>query len=87
MGQFERLMEEIGSNRRESNEIYMYLMTLEKYFAVITDSNNDFISIHHEFQPLMYSLLLVYKNSKHYQSASRIVLLIREICNAIIKRA
>jgi dynein heavy chain len=35
----------------------------------------------------MHIILLIWKNSKHYNVPSRLVVLIREICNALINQA
>ena len=65
----------------------MYLSTLEDYFAIIHDTTNDFKSLENIFPSLMYQLLLIYQNSNYYNTPSRIVLLLREICNSLIQRA
>lgn len=64
----------------------MYLSTLEDYFQDLM-VNTDFHQLPKVFVPIMHSILLIFQNSNFYKSPSRIVLLIREICNAIIKRA
>lgn len=38
------------------------------------------------FIPIMHTILLIWTYSQHYNTPSRLVVLIREICNAIIKR-
>jgi dynein heavy chain len=65
----------------------MYLSTLESYFGVIQDIANDFKSLENVFPSMMYQLLLIYQNSEYYNTPSRIVLLLREICNSLIQRA
>jgi dynein heavy chain len=65
----------------------MYLSTLEDYFSTIQDTSGDFKQLVVIFRPLMYQLLLIYQNSDYYNTPSRIVLLLREICNALIQRA
>lgn len=87
INQFDRLQTEITEARREANENYMYLSTLEDYFLKLMDTSYDFMKLPDLFLPLMHSLLLIYNNSNYYCAPSRMVLLIREICNAIIKRA
>ena len=65
----------------------MYLSTLEDYFKNLVDTSYDFVQVPDLFVPIMHSIMLIYENSNHHKSPSRIVLLIREICNAIITRA
>ena len=65
----------------------MYLSTLEEYFGVIQDTSSDFKSLENTFPIMMYQLLLIYQNSEYYNTPSRIVLLLREICNSLIQRA
>jgi len=36
--------------------------------------------------PIMHTILLIWTYSQHYNTPSRLVVLIREICNAIIDR-
>ena len=87
INQFDRLQVEIADSRKEANENYMYLSTLEEYFLKLVDTSFDFLKLPDLFLPVMYSLLLIYNNSTYYCTPSRMVLLIREICNAIIERA
>ena len=87
INQFDRLQSEIDESRKEANENYMYLSTLEDYFLKLMDSSYDFMKLPDIFLPLMHSLLMIYASSNHYCAPSRMVLLIREICNAIIRRA
>ena len=39
------------------------------------------------FKPIMHTLMLVWKHSKYYNTAARLVVLMREICNDIIMQA
>jgi len=42
---------------------------------------------HELFVPIMHTILLIWNNSKFYNTPPRLVVLIREICNAIIRKA
>ena len=42
--------------------------------------------LHLIFKPLMHILLLVWKNSRHYNKPARLVVLMREMCNAVINQ-
>lgn len=39
------------------------------------------------FKPIMHLMLLIWKRSMYYNSPARLVVLIREICNDLIKQA
>lgn len=65
----------------------MYLSTLEKHFLTLNDKSGEFPELPEVFLPIMHSILLIFNYSNYYKTPSRIVLLIREICNAIISRA
>jgi len=43
--------------------------------------------MHNDFVPIMHTILLIWKRSKFYNTPPRLVVLIREISNAIISRA
>jgi dynein heavy chain len=87
INQFRRLQDEIREARKEANENFMYLSTLEEYFETLLNSGSEFKELPDIFLPIMHSIMLIFSNSNYYKSPSRIVLLIREICNAIIIRA
>jgi len=45
------------------------------------------MTTHELFIPIMHTILLIWNHSKFYKSPPRLVVLIREICNAIIRKA
>jgi len=45
------------------------------------------MTLHELFIPIMHTILLIWNNSKFYKTPPRLVVLIREICNAIISKA
>lgn len=75
----------IKKARDESNDNYMYLRTLEGYFEQL--EKRDFVKLPELFIPIMKVILLIWERSTYYNKASRLVVLIREICNAIIAKA
>lgn len=38
------------------------------------------------FKPTLHIILLIWKNSKHYNTPARLVVLMREICNSLINQ-
>lgn len=73
--------------RIEANDNSRYLKTLRKYFEFLEDEGKDFTTIHEYFIPIMHIILMIYKRSTNYNTPPRLVVLIREICNAIITKA
>lgn len=39
------------------------------------------------FKPMLHIILLIWKNSKHYNTPARLVVLMREMCNSLIIQA
>jgi len=81
---FSKLQKEVAAAKIEANENYKYLQTLEKLFNSLTDSGYDFLELPDLFVPIMHIILHIWKFSPYYHTPSRLVVLIREICNAII---
>ena len=82
---FNRLCKEVAQARMEANDNKVYLGSVE---ALITKLGNDsFTEIEELFKPLMHTILLVWKNSKFYNTPARLVVLMREICNDLIRQA
>ena len=80
-------MKEVQQARVEANDNYNFLKTLEPLFIELTDSNKDFKELPDIFIPIMHTILLIWNHSQFYNTPARLVVLIREICNAIITQA
>jgi len=85
-GPFSKLQKEVQTARAESNENYKYLQTLEDLFRELTDNSIELADAVDLFIPIMHTTQLIWNYSNHYNTPSRLVVLIREICNAIINR-
>jgi hypothetical protein len=48
---------------------------------------DEFNEIPELFKPVFHTLMLIWKHSKYYAQPSRIVTIIREICNSLIEKA
>jgi dynein heavy chain len=83
---FGKICKEIISAREEANDNVKYLMTLEQWFDRLNNSLS-FPGLVELFKPMMHIILLVWKNSQHYNTPARLVVLIREICNSLINQA
>jgi dynein heavy chain len=83
-GPFSKLQKEVQTARAEANENFKYLQTLTDLFNQLTDTGKEFTEVPDLFIPIMHVILLIYTYSQNYNTPSRLVVLIREICNAII---
>ena len=83
---FARLCKEVFTARIEANDNLKYLRTLEEWFCRLKQED-DFPTLIELFKPMLHIILLIWKNSKHYNTPARLVVLIREICNALINQA
>ena len=83
---FAPLCKEVFNARLEANDNVKYLQILEKWIQKL-DENQDFPSLKYLFKPLLHTILLIWKTSGHYNKPSRLVVLIQEICNSLIKQA
>jgi dynein heavy chain len=85
-GPFSKLQKEVQIASAEARENFTYLQTLEGLFNDLTDAAKSPTDIAELFVPIMHTILLVWTYSQHYNTPSRLVVLIREICNAVISR-
>lgn len=83
---FARLCKEVFTARMEANDNTKYLRTLEEWFQRL-NGEDDFPKTVELFKPMLHIILLIWKNSKHYNTPARLVVLMREICNSLIKQA
>eukprot|EP00605_Chrysophyceae_sp_TOSAG23-4_P001019 GSChrysophyteH1.ASY1.ANO1.1120.1 assembled CDS len=83
---FAKLCKEVFHARAEANNIVKYLRPLVAWFNGL-ENETDFERLVHHFRPIMHLVLLVWKSSSYYNTTSRLVILMREICNTVIKQA
>ncbi|CAF3056070.1 unnamed protein product [Rotaria socialis] len=69
----------------EAQDIDTHLRPLASHFESL--QTTDFIEAKNLFKPMFHIIGLVYENCRHYATASRIVVLLQEICNLIMKQA
>lgn len=69
-------------------------MILHSHKWVISINNSfkaleaaEFAELRPLFSPLMHTVCLIYSNSKHYNSPSRLIVLMKEVCNLLIGMA
>jgi len=84
---FSKLQKEVEEAREEANDNVRFLTTLQKSIEKLTSESAEFETIEQHFGPVMHNILLIWRYSKFYNTASRMAILIREICNSIIAQA
>jgi len=76
----------VHAARQEANENCKYLSTLKELFNQLLDPARDLPQLAEPFVAIMHTILLIWTYSQYYNTPSRLVVLIREICNAIISQ-
>ena len=82
---FARLCKEVFAARVEANDNAKFLHTLDPWFRKLDQSKWE--ELPELFIPMLHIILLVWKNSRCYNSAPRLVVLMWQICNALIRKA
>ncbi|CAG9311235.1 unnamed protein product [Blepharisma stoltei] len=85
--QFSKLKKEVKAAKQEANDNSKYLKTLGGLFYDLTDDSKEFSELEALFVPIMHTILLIWNHSEYYNTPARLVVLIREICNAIVAQA
>eukprot|EP00891_Asterochloris_glomerata_P002883 jgi/Astpho2/2883/Aster-01037 len=83
---FNRLFREVETACLEANDNVRILKPLRKYFEKL-NGMDDFTGLTELFRPIFHTLLLIWKHSRFYNTAGRLVTLIREVCNDLIMQA
>eukprot|EP01038_Epipyxis_sp_PR26KG_P005405 gene5405-7492_t len=83
---FAKLCKEVFHARAEANNIVKYLKPLHTWFDAL-ERETDFENLVNHFPPIIHQILLVWKSSAYYNTASRLVIIMREISNTLIRQA
>ncbi|CAM9724126.1 unnamed protein product, partial [Phaeothamnion confervicola] len=67
---FARLCKEVFTARLEANDNTKYMRTLEDWFDRL-NNDTDFPGLLQLFKPMLHIILLIWKNSKHYNTPAR----------------
>lgn len=78
--------EEVERARTEANDNVKFLAPLRARLDKLLqrDEFNEIVGL---FKPVMHTVMLVWKHSRFYAQPSRLVTLMREICNSLIEKA
>ncbi|POM64593.1 Dynein heavy chain [Phytophthora palmivora] len=83
---FAKLCKEVFLARAEANDNKHYLWPLATWFEQLANAQT-LPEIRDLFRPIFHSILLIWKSSRFYNTPARLVVLIRQICNEIIRKA
>ncbi|XP_046594204.1 dynein beta chain, ciliary [Neodiprion lecontei] len=82
---FRTLFGNVVSALAEAREVSLYLSPLTKNFKSIEET--DFADAKPLMGPLIHTVGLAWSLSKYYQSSSKLIILLRQICNLLIQEA
>ena len=83
---FAKLCKEVFHARAEANNVNKYLRPLVEWFEGL-ENESRFENLVEHFTPIIHLILLVWKSSSYYNTAARLVIMMREICNTLIRQA
>jgi dynein heavy chain len=83
---FAKLCKEVFHARSEANNIIKYLRPLVPWFEAL-ENELQFENLVDHFTPIIHTVLLVWKSSAYYNTSARLVILMREISNTLIRQA
>lgn len=76
---FTKLQKEVQESKIEANDNFRFLSTLKDLFEQLCEqgAGDNFVTIYELFPPIIHTVLLIYKNSRFYNTAPRLVVLIK----------
>lgn len=86
-GPFANLCKALVKARLEANDNVKFLRPLRPLIDKLEDPSSDFASLQELFVPILHVLFLVWKSSRFYNSPTRLVVFLRECCNALVLQA
>ena len=85
---FRRLESDVGAASDEADDTCKFLATLREDLELLETAPPDaFPELPSRFAPLLHRALLVWKHSKFYNVPSRLAVLLRQTCSALVERA
>ena len=83
---FAMICKEVYNARLEANDNKRFLGMLGGWFEKLINGD-DFANLNKIFEPILHTMILIWKRSTYYNTPSRIVVLLKQICNALIDQA
>ena len=81
---FESLLQDVHDALEEAKEIDMYLKPVSQYFDTI--ETTDFGETEPIYGPMFHTLCLMWANCKAYRRPARIIVLLQEMNNLVMKQ-
>lgn len=82
---FRNLFDNVVTSMTEAKEISLYLSPLAKSFKAVEEV--DFSEAKPLMATLIHSVGLAWSKSTYYQSSSKVIIMLRQICNLLIQEA
>ena len=83
---FAALCRELFHARTEANDNVRFLAPLRAWFERL-EGTAELPELEDLFRPIMRCLLLVWKHSRFYNTPARLVVIMREVCNTVVRQA
>ncbi len=83
---FAKLCKEVFAARAEAVDSLRFVATLEPWFRKL-EKELPFLDLPEAFKPIMHLLLLIWKNSRYYNTPGRLVVVLREVRARVRHRA
>ena len=83
---FAKLQKDVQIARVEACENAKYLKTLTNLFQDLQSGTLELTEVSELFIPILHTILMIWTYSTHYNTPARLVVLIREICNEVIRQ-
>lgn len=84
---FSRLQNEVAEARDEAIDNVKFLSTLTKAVAQLTADTIEFEQLDKTFNGVLHGILLIWRHSQFYNTPTRLAVIIRQVCNAVITQA
>ncbi|XP_012283270.1 dynein beta chain, ciliary [Orussus abietinus] len=82
---FRTLFNNVVSSLAEAKEITLFVTPLAKIFSAVEET--DFSDAKPLMRPLIHNVGLAWAKSRYYQSSSKVIVMLRMICNLLIRQA
>ncbi|XP_014206492.1 dynein beta chain, ciliary [Copidosoma floridanum] len=82
---FKTLFTNVVSSLAETREISLYLAPLARCFKAVEET--DFAEVKPIMATLLHSLGLAWASTKYYQNSTKLIIILRQICNLLIQEA
>ncbi|MCQ2815633.1 MAG: AAA family ATPase [archaeon] len=83
---FNEIKRDVEQKAKEAHYNYVFLRVLDPYFASYEEEGSVPTELAENFIPIFHVIRKVWEDDEYYRKPERLIVLIRKICNAIIKK-